>query len=187
LIRGCTSATPGDARESGDKDDPTLETDTMAHNPVNHPLRPLYRSLAALAGVYLIVYGIVGIIVNAGDDVLATNTDLVLGQGGNLLWSILSLIIGAVVLIANAIGRNVDLVVDKYLGWAMLVIGSYGLATSRTDANFLGFTIATVIVTYLIGLLLILTSLYVKAGPADESGDPRHVREGSAKEEARSV
>jgi hypothetical protein len=171
-----------------DKEDPTLETDTMAHNPVNHPLRPLYRTLAALAGVYLIVYGITGIIANAGDDLLATSTDRVLGQGGNLLWSILSLIIGAVVLIANAIGRNIDVAVDKYLGWAMLVIGSYGLATSRTDANFLGFTISTVIVTFLIGLVLILTSLYVKTAPPAETGT-RQVSEahGSKAQEAQSV
>jgi hypothetical protein len=39
----------------------------MAHNPVNHPLRPLYRALGALTGVYLILFGIVGIIVTAGD------------------------------------------------------------------------------------------------------------------------
>ena len=32
----------------------------MAHFPVNHPLRPLYRTLAGLVGAYLLVFGIVG-------------------------------------------------------------------------------------------------------------------------------
>ena len=31
----------------------------MAHFPVNHPLRPIYRAIAALVGVYLIVIGLV--------------------------------------------------------------------------------------------------------------------------------
>ena len=38
----------------------------MAHNPINHPLRPIYRGLALLAGVYLVAFGVVGLIVTAG-------------------------------------------------------------------------------------------------------------------------
>jgi Domain of unknown function (DUF4383) len=156
----------------------------MAHTPVNHPLRPIYRALGALAGIYLIVFGITGIIVNAGDDFLATSTDRVLGQGGNMLWSIVSLIIGAVVLAGTVIGRNVDSAIDKYVGWGLLVIGSYSLASGRTDANFLGFTIATVVVTYLVGLVLILAGQYVKVAPPSETSAPRQVREGRVNETA---
>ena len=150
----------------------------MAHNPVNHPMRPFYRALAATAGGYLIVFGIVGLIVTSGHGLFGTPDDRVLGQGASLAWAILSLIIGAVALVAAVLGRNLDVSVNKYLGWGLLVLGSYELAASRTDANFLKFTIATVIVVYLIGLVLLMASLYTKIVPAEEAGAPRQVREG---------
>ena len=150
----------------------------MAHTPVNHPLRPLYRALGGVVGIYLIVFGITGIIVTAGDGLFGTAGDRVLGQGANLFWSIVTLALGAIVLVATVLGHNVDSEVGKYAGWAMLVVGTYGLAVERTDANVLDFTISTVIVTYLVGLVLIMTGLYSRIAPAQESGAPRPVREG---------
>ena len=76
----------------------------MAHNPVNHPLRPLYRALSALAGVYLALFGIVGLIVTPGNGLFGQPDDRVLGQGANLFWSIVSLILGAIVLVGVVIG-----------------------------------------------------------------------------------
>jgi hypothetical protein len=150
----------------------------MAHNPVNHPLRPIYRALGFIAGAYLVVFGVIGLIESAGHSFTGDNGVRVLGQGTNLLWSIIALILGAVVVLAAVVGRNLDTEVDKFAGWGLLVFGSYGLATGRTDANFFGFTIATVVVTYLLGLVLILTSLYSKVAPETQTGAPRQVREG---------
>jgi hypothetical protein len=134
----------------------------MAHTPINHPLRPLYRALAALAGLYLIVFGVVGFIV-AGDG------HRVLGQGANLLWSIVSLLVGVVVLGATVMGRNLDAMVYQYLGWALVVIAVYELATNRTDANFLDFTVSTVIVTIIVALILITAGLYSKVGSEEDA------------------
>jgi len=150
----------------------------MAHTPVNHPLRPLYRTLAVLAGAYLIVFGVVGLIVASGNGLFGRPDDRVLGQGANLFWSIVALIIGAVVVVVTVIGRNLDTEVNKFIGWGLLVLGTYELAVSRTDANFLKFTIATVIATYLVGLILILASQYTKVAPPSEAGAPRQEREG---------
>jgi 4-amino-4-deoxy-L-arabinose transferase-like glycosyltransferase len=149
----------------------------MAHNPVNHPLRPFYRALGALAGAWLVLLGIVGIITNAGDDFFTAHPERVLGQGVNLFGSIISLVTGAVVVIVTIIGRNLDTETYKFLGWAVLAVASYGLATARTDANFLGFTISTVVVDYLVGLVLVLAGLYIKSAPRTETGNPRQVRE----------
>jgi hypothetical protein len=150
----------------------------MAHNPVNHPLRPLYRALSALTGAYLVLFGIVGLIVTPGNGLFGQPDDRVLGQGANLFWSIISLILGVIVLIGVVIGRNLDVEINKYLGWGLLVVGSYELAASRTDANFLKFSIATVVVTYLIGLVLIVSGLYAKTAPPENASEPRQVREG---------
>ena len=150
----------------------------MAHNPVNHPMRPFYRALGAVSGAYLILFGIVGVIVTPGNGLFGTPDDRVLGQGASLFWSIVALLIGVVVLAASVLGRNLDTTVNKYVGWGLLVIGSYELAVSRTDANVLKFTIATVVVTYLVGLFLLTASLYTKTAPDDQVGAPRQVREG---------
>ncbi len=149
----------------------------MAHTPVNHPLRPIYRALGALSGVYMIVFGLYGLIVTAGDGLFGHPDDLVLGQRTNLIWSIVSLLIGAIVLAAAVIGRNSDVEVDKYFGWGLVAIGSYCLAAARTDANFFNFSVTTVIVTYVIGLVLILAGLYSKVAPEERAGAPRQVRE----------
>ena len=154
----------------------------MAHNPVNHPLRPIYRALGALSGVWLILFGVVGLITNAGDDFFALQGERVLGQGANMFASVLSLVLGAIVVLATAVGRNLDTEAYKYLGWAIMTVGSYALATSRTDANFLGFTISTVIVYYLVGLIVMLAGLYIKSAPVSAEGAPRQVREGRVKE-----
>ncbi|MEU8815693.1 DUF4383 domain-containing protein [Actinoplanes sp. NPDC048796] len=155
-----------------------METDTMAHTPVNHPLRPLYRALGLLVGAYLVVFAIVGFIQTSGESFTGDNTERALGQGTNLLWSIISLILGAIVLATSAIGRNLDVEADKYVGWTLLVIGSYELAASRTDANFFGFTVSTVVVTYLAGVILITAGLYSKVAAPSKAGAPRQVREG---------
>lgn len=150
----------------------------MAHNPVNHPLRPMYRVVGFLAGAYLIAFGIVGLIQTSGESFTGSTGVRVLGQGSNLLWSIVALAVGAIVVLAAAVGRNLDTTVDKYLGYGLLVAGTYELAFSRTDANVLGFTIATVIVTYIVGVALITASLYSKVAPPSQAGAPRQVREG---------
>jgi hypothetical protein len=150
----------------------------MAHNPVNHPLRPIYRAIAGLVGLYLIVYGVVGFIVSADEGLFGRAGDRILGQGGNLFWSIVSVLIGAVVLIAAVLGNNRDAFVETYLGWTLIVIGSFCLAVIRTNANFLDFSVSTVVVTYLAGLALIVAGMYSKVAPPEQAGAPRQVREG---------
>ncbi|GLY03379.1 MULTISPECIES: DUF4383 domain-containing protein [Actinoplanes] len=149
----------------------------MAHTPVNHPLRPIYRIVGFITGAYLVVFGVLGLIQTSGEAFTGPGVR-VIGQGSNMLWSIISIAVGGIVLLATAIGRNADVEADKYLGWGLLVLGTYAMAVLRTDANFFGFTMSTVIVTYIAGLLLITTSLYSKSAPQSQAGAPRQVREG---------
>ncbi|MEV0897957.1 DUF4383 domain-containing protein [Actinoplanes sp. NPDC049802] len=150
----------------------------MAHTPVNHPLRPIYRIVGFVTGAYLVAFGIIGFIGTSGEEFTGPGVR-VLGQGSNMLWSTISLALGALVLLGTAIGRNIDVAIDQYLGWGLLVLGTYELMMLRTDdLNIFGFTMSTVIVTYLVGLLLILVSLYSKSAPPSQVGAPRQVREG---------
>jgi hypothetical protein len=150
----------------------------MAHTPVNHPLRPLYRVLSLLAGVYLIVFGVIGLIQTAGESFIGSTGVRVLGQESNMLWSILAIVVGGLVVLTTVIGRNLDVEADKYLGWGLLVLGTYELAFIRTDAHIFGFSVATVVVTYIVGLVLIMASYYSKVGPQSQAGAPRQAREG---------
>jgi hypothetical protein len=150
----------------------------MAHNPVNHPLRPLYRALGFVAGAYFVAFGVIGLIQTAGDSFAGHTGVRVLGQESNMLWSIITLILGAVVVGITAVGRNLDTEGDKFIGWALLVVSAFELATNRTDASLFGFSMSTVIVTMLVGLVLITTSLYSKVAPPSQAGAPRQAREG---------
>jgi hypothetical protein len=135
----------------------------MAHIPINHPLQPLYRALRGIAGIYLILFGVVGFIVAAGGG------GRVLGQGTNLLWSIVSLVVGVIVLAGAVVGRNLDAKLNQYVGWGLVAIGTFELAFSRTDGNFLDFTISTVIVTYIVALVLVVSGLYGKVGTEEDA------------------
>jgi hypothetical protein len=43
----------------------------MAHIPINHHLQPFYRVLAGLCGLYVLVFGIVGLVQTRGLDTFA--------------------------------------------------------------------------------------------------------------------
>ncbi|MFC6015056.1 DUF4383 domain-containing protein [Plantactinospora solaniradicis] len=141
----------------------------MGHNPVNHPARPIYRAIGGLTGVYLVLFGVLGIVETSGGEFFAQDDTQVLGQGTNLGNSVISIVLGLVILAATLIGRNVDVALNKPLGYALMALGLAGLAVLRTDANYLNFTIATTIVIMIIGQVLLLAGMYGKVGSDEDS------------------
>ncbi|GAB3065882.1 DUF4383 domain-containing protein [Micromonospora schwarzwaldensis] len=140
----------------------------MAHTPVNHPARPIYRAIGGLVGLYFVVFGGLGIIASAGNDFFAQDDTRVLGQGTNLAYSLLSILIGVVILVGTAIGRNLDVAINQWLAYALMVIGLAALAFLHTDANVLNFSIMTVIVVLTLSLVLLMVGMYGKVGSSDE-------------------
>jgi uncharacterized protein DUF4383 len=140
----------------------------MAHIPVNHRLRPLYRALAALIGLYVLVFGIVGIVQSAGTDLFERGDITALGLRTNMAFSILSIVSGVVILAGLLIGRNVDQQVIYYGGILFLIVPTVMMTLLRTDGNILNFSMATVIVSYVIGVLLFAGGLYSKIGTEAE-------------------
>ena len=49
----------------------------MAHFPVNHPARPLYRVLAGLIGLYILVFGVYGRRPHLGQGLFGRGSDWV--------------------------------------------------------------------------------------------------------------
>jgi hypothetical protein len=138
------------------------------HNPINHPARSTYRALAGLIGLYLVVFGGIGLATTGGDGLFAQDAGRVLGQGSNLANSLISVVVGAIVLIATVVGRNFDVLVNRVFGWVLMALGLATLATLRTDANYLGHTLASSIVMMSLGQLLLLAAMYGKVGSEDE-------------------
>ena len=141
----------------------------MAHNPVNHPARPVFRALGGLIGLYLLAFGILGVIQTSGDKAFAQDDTLVLGQGANLASSVLFIVLGLIIFAVTVIGRNVDVAVYRVLSYGFLALGLAELAVLRTDANYLNFSVVTCIVIMILGLALLLAGMYSKVGSDEDA------------------
>jgi hypothetical protein len=140
----------------------------MAHIPVNHHLRPLYRGIAALTGLYVLVFGIAGAVESAGSDLFERGDIVALGLRTNMAFSILSIVSGLVILGALLIGRNLDQFVNYWGGFLFLIVPTLMLLLLRTDGNILNFSMTTVVVSYIIGMVLLAAGLYGKIGTAED-------------------
>ncbi|MEV0273301.1 DUF4383 domain-containing protein [Hamadaea sp. NPDC050747] len=137
------------------------------HAPVNHPLRPLYRTIAAVSALVTVAIGVIGFFGTSSDDYFAAGDGKVLGLlGMNPGHALLMAGSGVVLLLALLVGRNVDHVVSFLFGAALMAVGTAGLLIMRTDANFLNYRMSNVIVAYVIGSLLMAAGLYLKSGRA---------------------
>src|ERR671927_94165 len=124
----------------------------MVHFPVNHRLRTLYRLLAGACGLYVLLFGIVALTRMGGVGFFAQR-DLApsLGLHANPAFAVLSVVAGTVLIAGAVIGRNLDRWVNLVGGLVFLVAGFAMMVLLRTDLNFLGFTMATCIVSFVIG------------------------------------
>jgi hypothetical protein len=77
------------------------------------------------------------------------------------------------------VGRNVDQFINYWGGLLFLVVPTAMLLLLRTDGNILNFSMATVIVSYVIGLVLFAAGLYGKAGSQEAARTAEGYRFGS--------
>src|SRR5262245_22662898 len=131
-----------------------MEGNPMSHIPVNHHLRPLYRVLAGLAAVYVIIFGVAGVVRTSDLSFFARAETSVLGLRTNLAFSVASVVVGVLILLALFVGRNVDKAVNLWFGIVFMAVGVGTLAVLHTDLNKLNFSLATVIVSFVIGMVL---------------------------------
>ena len=149
----------------------------LAHIPINHHLRGLYRVVAGLSGLYLVALGIFGIIETSGLELFAQE-DLpeVWGQQLNPASAGMLLVLGGIVVIVTVIGRNLDHYVNFWIGQILIVVALLSMAVLRTDANVLGFNMTSVIVVMVVGVLILTASMYAKVGRSEQRHDPADVQ-----------
>jgi hypothetical protein len=153
----------------------------MAHIPINHPLRPVYRVLSGLVGLYVLVFGIVGYARTNDLDFFGRHGEWVLWLRTNPAFSVLSIIAGIVVLGAALIGRNLFAYVNLVAGIVFLVAGMAMMTLLQTDANILAFSMITCIMSFIFGLIFFAAGLYGKVGSVEEHDAEEAFRHAGAK------
>ncbi|MGH3656241.1 MAG: DUF4383 domain-containing protein [Micromonosporaceae bacterium] len=151
------------------------------HLPVNHPLRPLYRTLAGLIGVYVLVFGILGFFRTSGEEFFTNNGEWVLGLTTNPAFSVLSVFTGLLLLAGLVIGRNLDHFLNIVAGGIFMTAGLVMMLLLRTDLNFLGFTMTNCVVSFIFGTLVLAAGLYGKTGPAELVAAEEEFRHGATR------
>ena len=152
----------------------------MAHIPINHPARPLYRVLSGLVGLYILIFGIFGIFETAGESLFSRDGHYALGLRTNLAFSLVSVIFGIVIMIGASRRGNLGHFMNLTAGVVFLVVGLVMLTVLQTDANILNFSVATVVVSLIFGLLMLATGLYDKVGPPEHAEAERSYRRATA-------
>ncbi|OZV74958.1 DUF4383 domain-containing protein [Micromonospora echinospora] len=148
----------------------------MPHFPVNHPARPLYRAFAGLVGLYILIFGVWGVVQTWGEPLFDRGSDWVLGLRTNLAFSLASVVFGIVLLIGASRRSNLGHYMNLTAGVVFMVTGVAMMSVLQTDANFLNFSMSTVVVSMIFGLLLLATGLYDKVGPPEQAETERHQR-----------
>lgn len=136
----------------------------MSLIPVNHPMRPVFRTLGGIAGLFLAITGVIGLVRSWGGGVFARDAVWVFGLRFNPASATVFLLLGAVVVIGTLIGGQVEHVTNLTVGVMVLGIGFVALALLRF-ANFLNYSMTNVIVSFILGLLLVTVGMYDKVGP----------------------
>ncbi|MER7914858.1 MULTISPECIES: DUF4383 domain-containing protein [unclassified Streptomyces] len=140
------------------------------HLPVDHKLNLVYRIGAGLIGAFLVVFGILGLINHIGFFDIGGATVAGLNTNGTL--SVLSICIGALLLVGMVIGGNVASTLNMVLGILFLLNGFLFLALLDTPNNFLAFRIQNVLFSFVVGLLLMTFGMYGRVGHALPHDNP---------------
>ncbi|PZF99184.1 DUF4383 domain-containing protein [Micromonospora deserti] len=148
----------------------------MAHFPLNHPARPIYRVLAGVVGLYILVFGVWGVALTWGDPLFERDGDWALGLRTNLAFALVSLVFGAFLLVGASRRGNLGHYMNLTAGVVFLVTSLLMMSVLQTEANFLNFSMSTVIVSMVFGLILLGTGLYDKVGPPEHEEAERQRR-----------
>jgi hypothetical protein len=130
----------------------------MRNLPEDNHLNRVYRFGAGLIGLVLLVFGLLGFF-----DQLAffdTEGDKVAGLSTNAVLSTISVVVGLVLIVGAAIGGNVAAQLNFLIGAAFLLSGLANLALLRTSYNILNFSMANVIFSFVVGVVLLIFGMY---------------------------
>jgi hypothetical protein len=136
----------------------------------DHPLCRVYRVGAALFGTGLIVFGGLGFANQLA--FLSTNGRQILGLSSNGLLSLISLVVGIVLIAAAVIGGHLSSTVTAAIGGLFLLSGLANLAVLDTPLNLLAFKIQNVLFSLVAGMAMLFVGLYGRVSGGLPSDNP---------------
>jgi uncharacterized protein DUF4383 len=151
----------------------------MLHSPPGSRLDLVHRIGAAVLGTGLGVFGILGFVDRL--DFLALHGKVVLGLASNGLLSMISLIVGAVLIGAALRGGRISSTITVAVGLLFLLSGLLNLAVLDTKFNLLAFRLSNVVFSFIAGMLLLFLGAYGRFSgglPADNPYYQRRHRDG---------
>ncbi|MFF8968347.1 DUF4383 domain-containing protein [Streptomyces sp. NPDC014995] len=140
------------------------------HLPVDHRLNRVYRIGAGLMGLGLLVFGVFGIIDRIG--FFDTGGDTVWGLNTNGALSWLSVAVGLLLFVGMVIGGNFASTLNMVLGVLFILSGFLNMGLLETDYNFLAFEIQNCMLSFVIGILLLVFGMYGRVGSALPHDNP---------------
>ncbi|HZB49427.1 MAG TPA: DUF4383 domain-containing protein [Mycobacteriales bacterium] len=129
--------------------------------PQDHRLGRVYRFGAALTGVLLLIFGILGYAGGLG--FFDTEGDTVAGLSTNGVLSTISVVVGVILIAGAVIGGNLASDLNVFVGVLFMLSGLANLCVLRTSYNFLNFSMANVIFSFVVGTLVFMFGLYGRA------------------------
>jgi hypothetical protein len=151
----------------------------VQHIPVNHHLHVFWRTLAGLWGIYVLIFGCLAASKTGGRKFFQQHgLPSVLGLHANRAFALLSIVAGVVIVVGAIIGRNLDRWINLVAGVVFMAAGIVMVSVMQTRLNYLGFSITTVILSFLFGLLMFVAGLYGKVGPSDLHHKEENFRHG---------
>ena len=117
-------------------------------------LNVLHRAGAVLLGLGLWVFGILGLVNRL--DMFSTRGQPILGLSSNGLLSIISLVVGAILITAAVRGGRLASTIMVAVGAAFMLSGLGNVLVLNTNHNFLAFGISNVIFSLVAGGLLLI-------------------------------
>ncbi|GAA2117823.1 DUF4383 domain-containing protein [Streptomyces synnematoformans] len=128
------------------------------HLPVDHHLSNVYRAGAGLVGLFLLVFGVLGLFNRVW--FFDTGGDETLGLNTNGALSTLSIAVGLLLLYGMVRGGNFASTLNMVLGGLFVLSGFVNLALLETSANFLAFKMQNVLFSFIVGLVLATFGMY---------------------------
>lgn len=123
-----------------------------AETPRRHPVHVVHRVGAALLGVFLCLFGMLGF--GSASSLFGGNGDVVMGLSTNGALATVSVVVGLVLIAAAWWGDPVSSTVEMAAGCLFLVSGLVHLAVLGTDWNIFAFAFSNVVFSLIVGLAL---------------------------------
>jgi len=159
----------------------------MSSTPLGRRLDLVHRIGAAVLGVGLCMFGILGVANRL--EFLAVQGTVVLGLASNGLLSTISLIVGGILIGAALRGGRISSTITVTIGLLFLLSGLLNLAVLDTELNLLAFRMSNVIFSFIAGMLLLFLGAYGRFSGGLAADNPyylhRHRRDLSAGDDHR--